>query len=169
MPSRVLPAKAVLCATGNRHRHRSGTELRPKTVVALSSHGPIQRASAPLPSSIPPLLHIRRHYHHKHSTKPMDDTLARLFSANEQWSDAVKTADSSFFENSAKGQQPKVPPQLLRRPFKHTYYFRFLDSLAGVLRLPCARKRRHSLAPRLHLRPSQHRQVSSFSTPINIT
>lgn len=107
MPSRVLPAKAVLCATGSRHRHRSGTELRPRTVVALSSHGSIRRASAPLPLSIPPcpLHHTRRHHHHNNN---MDDTLARLFNTNEQWSEAVKKADSSFFENSAKAQSPKV-------------------------------------------------------------
>jgi carbonic anhydrase len=38
----------------------------------------------------------------------MDDTLAKLFNSNEQWSEAVKAADPKFFENSAKGQSPKV-------------------------------------------------------------
>ena len=37
----------------------------------------------------------------------MDNTLTKLFDVNEQWSKAVKSADPSFFENSAKGQ--KVP------------------------------------------------------------
>lgn len=109
MPSRVLPAKAILCATGSRHKHKSGTGLRPRTVVAHPSHGSIRRRSASLllilsdpPSSS--LLHSRHH----HNSTQMDDTLAKLFNSNEQWSEAVKAADPKFFENSAKGQSPKI-------------------------------------------------------------
>jgi carbonic anhydrase len=38
----------------------------------------------------------------------MDDTLAKLFNSNEQWSKAVEAAEPGFFENSAKGQSPKI-------------------------------------------------------------
>lgn len=57
----------------------------------------------------------RYHYHH-HSTS-MDSALAKLFLSNAQWLDAVNTSEPGFFEQSAKGQSPKVrgaalPPQL---------------------------------------------------------
>ncbi|KAH9033414.1 carbonic anhydrase [Lactarius pseudohatsudake] len=39
----------------------------------------------------------------------MDATLAKIFSANAQWAEAVNTADTDFFRLSAKGPQvPKV-------------------------------------------------------------
>ncbi|KAH9054937.1 carbonic anhydrase [Lactarius vividus] len=39
----------------------------------------------------------------------MDATLAKIFSANAQWAQAVNTADPDFFKQSAKGPQtPKV-------------------------------------------------------------
>lgn len=39
----------------------------------------------------------------------MDATLAKIFSANAQWAEAVNTADQDFFRLSAKGPQiPKV-------------------------------------------------------------
>ncbi|KAI0056984.1 carbonic anhydrase [Artomyces pyxidatus] len=38
----------------------------------------------------------------------MDSAIARLFTANAQWADAVTHAEPGFFEESAKGQSPKV-------------------------------------------------------------
>ncbi|EIM87607.1 carbonic anhydrase [Stereum hirsutum FP-91666 SS1] len=38
----------------------------------------------------------------------MDPTIARLFTSNEQWKEAVGQAEPSFFAETAKGQAPKV-------------------------------------------------------------
>jgi carbonic anhydrase len=38
----------------------------------------------------------------------MDAALAKLFVSNAQWVKAVNTTESGFFEQSAKGQSPKV-------------------------------------------------------------
>jgi len=38
----------------------------------------------------------------------MDATLAKIFSSNGQWAKAVNAAEPGFFEQSAKGQAPKV-------------------------------------------------------------
>ena len=38
----------------------------------------------------------------------MDASLARLFTANNQWAAAVRDAEPDFFQTSAKGQAPKV-------------------------------------------------------------
>jgi len=38
----------------------------------------------------------------------MDEALARLFLSNAQWAKAVNTAEPGFFEQSVKGQSPKV-------------------------------------------------------------
>ncbi|KAH8977683.1 carbonic anhydrase [Lactarius akahatsu] len=119
MPSRALSVKAVLCATtttsGSKPRwsDRSGTGSRPRAhhVAALPLlANPIRRASAPLslPLSIldGSFLSTPRRHHHK--SNPMDATLAKIFSANAQWAEAVNTADPDFFRLSAKGQTPKV-------------------------------------------------------------
>ncbi|KAH8987983.1 carbonic anhydrase [Lactarius hatsudake] len=119
MPSRALSVKAVLCATttstGSKPRwsDRSGTGSRPRThhVAALPLlANPIRRASAPLslPLSIldGSFLSTPRRHHHKSNS--MDATLAKIFSANAQWAEAVNTADPDFFRLSAKGQTPKV-------------------------------------------------------------
>ena len=120
MPSRALPIKAVLCATNNRPRW-SGAGSRVKTVQAHSSHGPIRQSTSSLSIlDAPFLLHTRRHHHH--TSMPVDETLAKLFSANTQWADAVSTAEPGFFEQSAKGQFPKVRCRsVLASPLAHRY------------------------------------------------
>jgi hypothetical protein len=55
------------------------------------------------------------------STPPMsspaqDPVLARLFSANQQWSDKVQQVEPGFFKRSATGQHPKVKPFLVNEP-----------------------------------------------------
>ena len=79
-----------------------------------------------------------------------DDTLAKLFDANEQWSEAVKlpTPDT------------QGTAQLHRRP---SAYPSSLDPLSWMFGLPCPQICHHCLHPRLHLLSSQHRQVSSHS------
>jgi hypothetical protein len=47
-----------------------------------------------------------RHNHH-HSTS-MDPALAKIFLSNSQWLKAVNATEPEFFEQSAKGQSPKV-------------------------------------------------------------
>ena len=105
MPSRALPAKAVLCATA------------------------------------------------------VDDTLAKLFYANEQWSEAVKTADPRY------PRYRSTPSSSISLPI--SVRFSGLDD--RNFGLPCPQKRHHCLAPRLHLRPSYHPErvldrVETFTT-----
>ncbi|KAI0294725.1 carbonic anhydrase [Multifurca ochricompacta] len=52
--------------------------------------------------------HYHQHHHHHRQSISMDTTLAKLFSNNDQWVDAVNKADPDFFEKSAQGQSPKV-------------------------------------------------------------
>jgi hypothetical protein len=107
MPSRALATKAVLCATNS----RPGTGLRPRTIVAYSSHGSIRLASASASTSTSALRH-----HPHHNLTPMDDNiLAKLFSNNSQWAKAVTETDPDFFERSVReGQHPKVRFFLLK-------------------------------------------------------
>lgn len=162
MPSRALTAKAVLCATNSRPRW-PGAGSRVRTVVAHSSHGSIGQSTPSLSILDDPFFHTRRHHHHYSIS--MDETLAKLFSANAQWAKAVTDAEPDFFERSAKAQYPKVRCRS-RSSSSHPHSCSCptrTDSLARMFRLPCPRKRHHCLAPRFHLRPSQHRQVSNAS------
>jgi hypothetical protein len=52
-------------------------------------------------------LHLLRRHHQQYSTK-MDAALAKIFVSNAQWVKAVSAAEPGFFEQSAKGQSPKV-------------------------------------------------------------
>jgi hypothetical protein len=116
MPSRATAvAKVVICATTN-SSSRPGTA--PSRTVVTQPRGPTQQT---LSSSSPktPLLSAsslfesfhfspHRHHHRHHPSTQMDAAFAKLFVSNSQWVGAVKTAEPGFFEQSAKGQSPKV-------------------------------------------------------------
>ena len=184
MPSRVFAVKAILCATTSSSGSRpklSGTGSRPRTVVAHSSHG-IHVANLPFSAGLirrtcsslsildKPFLRTRRHHHYK--SIPMDATLAKIFSANAQWTEAVNAAEPGFFEKSAKSQTPKVSCRSLWLPIVIISPFAFVSTHAGALarmfRCPRPRKCHHCLAPRRHVRPSQRRQVSYAHLPSSI-
>ena len=81
----------------------------------------------------------------------MDDTLAKLFYANEQWSEAVKTADPRHPRYRSTSSSSISLPIFVR--------FSGLDD--QNFGLPCPQKRHHCLAPRLHLCPSYRRPYLS--------
>ena len=81
----------------------------------------------------------------------MDDTLAKLFDANEQWSEAVKIADPRHPRYRSTSSSSISLPIFVR--------FSGLDD--QNFGLPCPQKRHHCLAPRLHLRPSYRRPYLS--------
>jgi hypothetical protein len=129
MPSRVAAvAKVIVCSSTN-SSSRPGTAVPSRPVAtqpqARDLHIPTQNtlksssktAAAPALSravslSLSSLLHrslyISHPPRHHHSTNKMDAALAKLFVSNAQWVKAVNTTESGFFEQSAKGQSPKV-------------------------------------------------------------
>lgn len=119
MPSRV----AIL--VWSRPRPGPGTTTLPSRPQTGQLHLPTQftllstpKSVTSRPASVSPssLLYQSFHlsHHHRHHLTKMDAALAKIFVSNAQWAKAVNSAEPGFFEQSAKGQSPKVR---LRLPF----------------------------------------------------
>jgi hypothetical protein len=127
MPSRVATAKLILSASAlgltppNPTRPRSpslrnfptqphGFQVATPQALNLTpscsttSSRTVNRLS---PASLLPEKQLLCRHHHHHSTS-MDPALAKIFMSNSQWLNAVNAKEPEFFEQSAKGQSPKV-------------------------------------------------------------
>jgi hypothetical protein len=205
MPSRVAGvAKIVVCVTGTTNsasRPRTTVSSRPVVTQPQNRqlHAPTQTTllSTPKPAAAaasrtvsvslssllyrPFYLSHRHQRHHQHRLTKMDAALAKIFVSNAQWVKAVNSAEPDFFEQSAKGQSPKVR---LRPLFFHhvasrkweeilSFLLRCIscsllpfvyiptDPLAWMLRLSRPRKCRDCLTSRRYLRSPQHCEPSS--------
>lgn len=107
-------AKTIVCVARSSD-FRAETRLvvtQPQTQAQTQTrhlHVPTQaaaRRAVSISVSFSSLYLLRRHHQH-HSTK-MDAALAKIFVSNAQWVKAVSAAEPGFFEQSAKGQSPKV-------------------------------------------------------------
>lgn len=130
MPSRIAAvAKIVVCISSS-GCSPSGTTVSSRPVVTqpqtrqqtrqlhvpvptqatLLSTGANRTVSPSLSSLLYQSFHLshRRQQHHQHHSTKMDAALAKLFVSNAQWVKAVNSAEPGFFEQSAKGQSPKV-------------------------------------------------------------
>lgn len=91
-------------------RHHSSTA--PTQATATEYNRNWTRHSDDIPSLFHPQHQTPHPYHqHQHQRRQqtrMDPTIARLFTSNEQWKEAVGQAEPSFFAETAKGQAPKV-------------------------------------------------------------
>ena len=136
---------------------RSGWSRMPWRI--LSGYRPSQRSSPPpshtsntyiRPRSRDPShpFHIHTHPFSNSSTvnSPasvlMDPAIARIFTANSQWADAVSDAEPQFFQASAKGQSPKV-----RCPY--------LYSSSGIVIMPFSNDARRCSGSAVPTRESQ--------------
>jgi len=188
MPSRVTAvAKIVVCVTRS-NSSRPGTSgpalTQPQSRQQSQPHVPTQTTllSTPKPLAAAAsrtvslslsshlyqsfhLSHRHQQQHQHHSTK-MDAALAKIFVSNNQWVKAVNSAEPGFFEQSAKGQSPKVRFRLFF--FHHVasweeilsfllrctlcswtpFVYILTDPLARMLRLSRPRKRRNCLTSR---------------------
>jgi len=120
MPSRVAGvAKIVVCVTTS-SGPRPGTVVSSRPVVTQPQdrqqtrqlHVPTQTTvslSLRL-SSLYQSFHLSHCHqrHHQHHLTKMDAAVAKIFVSNNQWVNAVNSAEPGFFEQSAKGQSPKV-------------------------------------------------------------
>lgn len=91
-----------------RARHHSSTA--PTKATATDHNRNWTRHTDDIPSLFHPQ-HQTPHPYHQHQRRQqtrMDPTIARLFTSNEQWKEAVGQAEPSFFAETAKGQAPKV-------------------------------------------------------------
>lgn len=93
-------------------RHHSSTTPT-KAATAGHQYWAQQTDEEAIPSlHRPQYEHQQQHrleHQHQHYKKPrMDPTIAKLFTSNEQWKEAVGQAEPNFFTESAKGQAPKV-------------------------------------------------------------
>jgi hypothetical protein len=129
MPSRVAAvAKIVVCVNGS-SGFRAETPALPRPVASVAqpqacqqgqgrgrqfhvpSAAPTRTVAASLSSPLCQSFHLSSHrhqQHHQHNLTKMDAALAKIFVSNAQWVKAVDTAEPGFFEQSAKGQSPKV-------------------------------------------------------------
>ena len=76
----------------------------PQTLNLTCSTTSSRTVNRQLPAALLPEKLCR---HHHHSTS-MDPALAKIFLSNSQWLKAVNATEPEFFEQSAKGQSPKV-------------------------------------------------------------
>lgn len=126
MPWRVAAAtKIVVCVTTS-SGSRPGTavpsrpavvsqpqrrQLHVPTQTSLLTDSPARRTVSLSLSTSPPLyqsFHLSHHRHQRADLTKMDAALAKIFVSNSQWVEAVNSAEPGFFEQSAKGQSPKV-------------------------------------------------------------
>src|SRR5258708_9752625 len=126
MPSRVaVVAKIVVCAPSSLNGSRPGTPVSavvtqpqsrklhvPTQNTLLSTPKPVaaprNRTVSASPSSLLYQSSHLSHRHRQHHSYKMDAALAKIFVSNSQWIKAVNTAEPGFFEQSAKGQSPKM-------------------------------------------------------------
>jgi hypothetical protein len=104
MPSRV----AAVCVTAS-SCFRPGTgPVVTSPLLTRQLHVPTQTTllSTPKRTVSPSSLHLS--HRHQHHLTTMDAALAKIFVSNSQWVKAVNSAEPGFFEESAKGQTPKV-------------------------------------------------------------
>lgn len=199
MPSRIAAVAKIVVWVTTSSCSRPGTTVSSRPVVTqpptrqqtrqlhvatqttlLSTPKPAAAgANRSVSLSLSSLLHLshRHQRHHQHHSTKMDAALAKIFVSNAQWVKAVNSAEPGFFEQSAKGQSPKVraittsllPPRGVvgGRYLRCTLCSWFLsctyiltDPLARMLGLSRPRKCRNCLASRRYLRSPQYCEPS---------